>query len=116
MPQPANLSQSGFVIWHFNMIWVPSEGQFMSLIAAYPVGSDCGHTKLFFANSNDGLNWQTYPQPVMEAESGWDSREIYRSSLVYDPAEALFRTWYSASDSATGAWRIGYTEKRYSVK
>lgn len=115
MPQPVSLSQPGFVIWHFNMIPVPSEGQFMALVAAYPVGSNCGHTKLFFANSKNGLNWQTYPQPVMEAGSSWDNGEIYRSSFVYDPAKALFRTWYSACDFAA-EWHIGYTEESYSVE
>lgn len=113
-PEPVNISQPGFAIWHLNVISVPSEGQFMSMIAAYPVGSDCGHTKLFFANSNDGVNWTTYPRPIMDVGSGWDSKEIYRSSLVYDPERSLFRVWYSASD-VKGEWNIGYTETSFRV-
>lgn len=113
-PQSVSLNQPGFVIWHLNVIAIPSEGQFMSLIAAYPVGCDCGCTQLFFANSNDGLSWKTYPRPIMIKGSGWDSGNIYRSSLLYDPASGLFRVWYSAV-SAAGEWHIGYTQKTFFV-
>jgi len=115
-PQPVSISQPGFVAWHLNVISVPSEGQFMSLIAAYPIGSDCGHTKLFFANSNDGLDWKTYSGPILDVGSGWQSRAIYRSALVYDPDKALFRTWYSAVDAVSLEWRIGYTEGLFNVE
>jgi hypothetical protein len=115
-PRPVNMVQPGFVIWHLNIIWVPAVGQFMSLVAAYPRGTDCGHTKLFFANSIDGSTWQTYSEPVLEPSQGWDSAQIYRSSLVYDPGTDLFRVWYSARDSVKSEWRAGYTQKFFFIQ
>jgi hypothetical protein len=88
----------------------------MSLLAAYPLGSYCGKTVLFFANSHDGINWQTYPQPVMRVGAGWDSGEIYRSSLLYDPDTALLRVWYSASDDVSGIWHVGYSQENFPVQ
>jgi hypothetical protein len=115
-PQPLNISQPGYVIWHLNVIAVPSKGQYMSLLAAYPLGSYCGKTVLFFANSHDGINWQTYPQPVLRVGAGWDSGEIYRSSLLYDPDTALLRVWYSASDDVSGVWHVGYSQENFPVQ
>jgi hypothetical protein len=115
-PQPLNISQPGYVIWHLNVIAVPSKGQYMSLLAAYPLGSYCGKTILFFANSHDGINWQTYPEPVLNVGAGWDSGEIYRSSLLYDPETAILRVWYSASDDVYGKWHVGYTRENFPVQ
>jgi hypothetical protein len=112
-PLALNVSQPGYVVWHLNVIPVPLEGQFMSLLAAYPFGSNCDHTKLFFTNSRDGINWQTYPKPVLDSGAGWDSLEIYRSSLLYDPDSALFQVWYSARDAVKWEWHVGYSEKFY---
>jgi hypothetical protein len=115
-PQALNISQPGYVIWHLNTIPVPSKGQFMSLLAAYPTGTNCGHTKLFFANSHDGINWQTYPHILLDTGTGWDSVLIYRSSLLYDPDAALFRVWYSAQDGLNYEWHVGYTQESFSVQ
>jgi len=114
-PLALNVIQPGYVIWHLNVIPVPSEGQFMALLAAYPVGSNCDHTKLFFANSRDGIDWQTYPEPVLDTGTGWDSLEIYRSSLQYDPNSGLFRVWYSARDAVKWEWHVGYSEEFYPI-
>lgn len=115
-PQTLRINQPGYVIWHLNTIAVPALKQFMSLLAAYPNGSNCGHTSLFFANSYDGINWDTYPQILLGASpSGWDSAEIYRSSLIYDPVHELVRVWYSAQNAADLAWHVGYTQGPFSV-
>lgn len=119
-PRALSISQPGYVIWHLNMIPVPPKGQWMALLTAYPEGMSCSHTELFFANSHDGVHWQTYPQPILTPGPGWDSREIYRSSLLYDPTSSLLRVWYSAeklSDVKSGrAWHVGYTQKVFSVE
>jgi hypothetical protein len=115
-PHALNINQPGYVIWHLNTVFVPGRNQFMSLLAAYPIGSNCGHTSLFFANSYDGINWQTYPQILLgPSHEGWDSVEIYRSSLIYDPANALVRVWYSAQNKADLAWHVGYTQGPFPV-
>lgn len=113
-PRKLNISQSGYVIWHLNTIPIPAKGQFMSLLTAYPVGSDCGSTKLFFANSHDGINWQTYPQILLNTGKGWDKNQIYRSSLLYDANSGLFRVWYSANGGVE--WHVGYSQELFSVQ
>lgn len=115
-PQTLNINQPGYVIWHLNTIPVPARNQLMSLLAAYPNGSNCGHTSLFFANSYDGINWQTYPQTLLgPSHSGWDDVEIYRSSLIYDPVNEIIRVWYSAQNAADLAWHVGYTQGPFPV-
>lgn len=111
-----NINQPGYVIWHVNTIPVPSKGQFMSLLAAYPLGKDCGETKLFFANSHDGLNWQTYPNILLDTSKSWDDLEIYRSSLLYDPETALLRVWYSAYGQVPHQWHVGYTQEVFPIQ
>lgn len=115
-PTALNISQPGYVIWHLNTIAVPSKGQLMSLLASYPVGTNCDLTKLFFANSHDGVNWKTYSQPVLSPAPGWDSLEIYRSSLLYDPDMKLLRMWYSARDDVKLQWHVGFTSKTFPVQ
>jgi hypothetical protein len=110
-PLALNIDQPGYINWHLNAIPVASKGQLMALVAAYPIGSACNHTKLFFANSRDGINWQTDLEPVLDVSNGWDNDEIYRSSLVYDPSNSLLRVWYSAAGSS--GWHVGYTDERF---
>jgi hypothetical protein len=123
------ISQPGYVIWHIDVLPVqvknPDSGknedkQWM-LLASYPAGSSSGATKLFFADSNDSVNWTTYSQPALSPGKGWDAGQIYRSTLLYDPANDLIRVWYSARDAGMAtspgvyryAWHTGYTQEHY---
>jgi hypothetical protein len=116
-PTALHISQPGYVIWHLNVIAVPSKGQFMGLFASYPLGSNCGNTRLFFANSRDGLNWQTYPDILLNTKPhSWDDGEIYRSSLLYDPETSLLRVWYSADGQEPFQWHVGYTQELFPIK
>jgi hypothetical protein len=99
-------------VWHINVIYVPEKQQYMMLLNAYKDGTGCGDTVLFFANSRDGVAWSTYDQILLSPRSGdWDSGEIYRSSLLYDPNTSLLRVWYSASNGPE--WHTGYAEEYY---
>ena len=109
--QDVNISQPGYVIWHLNVIYVPSKGEYWMLFAAYPSGSSCDNTVLFFAKSTDGINWTTYNNIALNKGSGWDGVQIYRSALLYNESNNLLRVWYSAKGDS--AWHIGYTERNY---
>ncbi len=111
-PQAANIIQSGYVIWHIEARYLPSRKETVMIAAAYPTGTSSGHTILFLARSPDGINWQTFPKPVLIPGSGWDHGEIYRSTFVYDESRDLLRVWYSAMGSSV--WHTGYTEGSYS--
>jgi hypothetical protein len=115
-PRPLNIKQPGYVIWHLNIILVPAKQEFMALVTAYPNGTNCGKTKLFFANSHDGINWQCYSQVLLgPSATGWDDNQIYRSSLIYDPVGQLLRVWYSAFGGDPLQWHVGYTEESFPV-
>ncbi len=118
VPQTVNITQSGvvlsdYVIWHPNVIYVPAKSEYWMIFAAYQSGSTCMHTKLFFANSTDGINWKTYNvAALIPSESGkWDSSLIYRSSVLYNATTDTIRVWYGGLGSSD--WRIGYTEDNY---
>lgn len=123
------ISQAGYVIWHIDVLPVQvnnpdsnnyEDRQWM-LLAAFPVGSSSGATKLFFADSGDAVHWTTYSQPVLGPGKGWDSGQIYRSTLLYDAANDLIKVWYSARNAGTPAppagymytWHTGYTKEHY---
>ena len=111
-PQPANLLQSGYEIWHLNVSYISSKQEYWALLAAYPAGSDCGHTVLFYSTSLDGMNWTSNSKIVLAPGMTWDNAEIYRSTLLYDLDSNSLSVWYSAS-SKLGEWHIGLAEVDY---
>ncbi len=116
-PVAATFAQSGYIPWHVEVIHVPSKNEFWALMAAYPSGSACDNTDLFFARSSDGLNWNTYNRVALSPGWGstWDGAQIYRSTLLYDETNDLLRVWYSANNWVGGIpiWHQGYTERNY---
>ena len=116
-PQSANFSQPGYTPWHLDVIYVPSKAEFWALVAAFPTGTGCDNTDLFFARSSDGVNWTTYNRVALGPGYGtaWDGAEIYRSTLLYDETNDLLRVWYSANNwvGSSPVWRQGYTERNY---
>ena len=112
-PEKVNIGVKGYNLWHVNVIYVPSKGQYWMLTNAYPFNDTCGNTTLFFATSKDGISWSAYQNPVLSTSAnGWDSTEIYRSAFLYDRSNDMLRVWYSARTSQE--WHIGYTQERYS--
>ena len=83
---PSNVSFAipNMLPWHIDVIYVPSKAEYWALVPAYAPGSDCTNTELYFAKSSDGVNWTTYATPALRKGSGWDSGQIYRSTLIYD--------------------------------
>ena len=111
--QDVNISQPNYVVWHLDVIYVPSKSEYWMLIAAYPSGSNCGNTVLFYAKSTDRINWTTYNKKALGKGSGWDGDQIYRSTLLYDNTNDLLRVWYSGK--GTSGYRVGYTERNYTT-
>jgi len=58
-----------------------------------------------YADSPDGLIWEKYPDPVLEAREPWEGENVYHPEVV--PHGAGFAMWYAAHDGATMA-AIGY--------
>ncbi len=66
--------------------------------------------RIYLATSSDGVTWTKESTPVLElgAPGSFDSRQLTKPSVVYDPASATapFRMWYAAEDESGGG--IGY--------
>jgi len=66
--------------------------------------------RIYLATSSDGITWTKQPDPVLElgAPGAFDSRQLTKPSVVYDPANvsAPFRMWYAAEDETGGG--VGY--------
>ena len=112
-PQTVNITQSGYNIWHLDVIYVPSKNEYWMIYPAYPSGSDCGNTVLFFAKSTDRINWTTYDKIALKKGSGWDEYQIYRSTFLYDSTNDLLRVWYAGK--GTSGYRVGYSERNYTT-
>jgi hypothetical protein len=114
-PQVVNISVPGQIIWHLNVIESPATGRFLGMITAFPEGSSCSWSSLYFADSI-GQRWETFTPALVSPSGGWDSQEIYRASPLYDAAKSLLRVWYSARTQGTNTWRIGYTEGAFPLR
>jgi hypothetical protein len=110
-PQLTDLAQPGNVIWHIEVTWIDSKQEFWMLLAAYKHKETCGDTVLFFAKSQDGVHWTAYERPALGLGLIWDSGEIYRSGMAYDPSSDVLRVWYSARHDKT--WHVGFTQSSY---
>jgi len=97
----------GHVLWHIDVIRV-NEG-FEALLTAFPEGAGPWRSRLFHGASSDGIRWSlSQEQPILRPSvAGWDSRLIYRSTLL--KADDSYRVWYSAA-SWTSEWGIGFLE------
>jgi len=65
------------------------------------------NSKIGYATSADGIIWNKHPDnPVLEigANGSWDSRRVFRPTVIFDGAE--YRMWFSGSDGSHD--RIGY--------
>jgi hypothetical protein len=103
------LQQPGYWIWHVDVTWVSARQEYWALYPAYPK-SGCGARDLFFARSQDGKKWTTYPSPLLRhLDQPWTRAMLYRASAVYDADRDVLRVFLSASAPGPD-WRLGYAE------
>jgi len=110
-PQNVNISQPDYIVWHLDVIHIPSKNEYWMLFPGFPSGSNCANTVLFYAKSTDKMNWVTYNRIALNKGSGWDGDQIYRSTFLYDSSSNLLKVWYSARGGTS--WHIGYTQRNY---
>ena len=90
----------GIELWHLNVIKNGDE---------YYAFHDLNDSKLYFAISQDGVNWTFSSTPILSpSTSGWDNSIIYRSAVVDEGSANTYGLWYSARDASL-VWHIGYT-------
>ena len=109
-PAAVSFTQAGYVPWHLDVQYIPSRSEYWALVAAYPAASGCMTTSLFLATSSNGVNWTTYPTPVLAAgEIPQFGLAVYRSTFAMAANDSL-TIWYSGAKTV----RLG-TKKRAGV-
>ncbi len=104
-PSPVHITQQGYVLWHLDVQYIPSKKEYWALIAAYPVAAGCAADDLFFARSQDGVTWQTYPTPlVSRTDYPAYANAVYRSTFNYDADNDAVRLWLSGAVFSKGSW------------
>ena len=99
-----NVSQPGYVIWHIDVIRI-EDGGYLMLAAAYPKGTDCGHSDLFLYVSRNRIDWESFPVPFMwRTMANVNVKTLYRGSLLYDEKTGNLDVVFSAMN-LFGDWK-----------
>jgi hypothetical protein len=105
---PVNLAIPGYVVWHLDVIEISPDFGYLSLIAAYPRGSNCAASDLWLASSVDGVNWRTYSMPILwRAMLAAKQRTLstwYRGTLRYNLETDSLDVWPSALSKTS--WNV----------
>lgn len=94
-PDTVPLVLPGYILWHVDVRY--ARGRYWALVAAYPVGSDCGHTVEFLSSSADAISWTTTPVST----GSLFVRQAYKSAIVV--RDSTVQLWLTGTDSI-GAW------------
>ena len=106
-PTTVNLSQPGLFPWHIDVEWIPSRNEFWTLYNAKTPGS-CTTGAVYLATSADGVQWTTYPSPVLAHGAIPEFEDVvYRSTFSYDEKSDAVTIWYSGARYEAGnyIWR-----------
>ena len=112
--EPVALEQAGFFPWHIDVRWIEPLGQYWALFNVKTPGS-CTTPALYLATSADGVQWTTYPSPVLvRGALPAFAHVVYRSTLAYDETLDEVTFWYSGAAYALGRWRWSAAVQRRS--
>jgi hypothetical protein len=112
-PARVNLAQPGYSVWHLDVQWIPSRGEYWAVYNVKTAGS-CTTPALFLATSADGVTWTTYASPVLaRGVIRAFADVVYRSTFSYDAASDSIQLWYSGAryDSRQYVWRSAYQQR-----
>lgn len=122
--EKVNISIGGIQVWHLEVNYIPSQGEFWMFFPGFSQGSVANRTDLYFARAKEPTDWIVYANPVLTRSGGkfWDNTRIYQASFLYDAEKQEIQLWYSAAQKVwkvfliipypTYQWRIGYTSFR----
>jgi hypothetical protein len=112
--EAVNLRIPGRVPWHWDVQYVRSKAEYWAMIAAYPEGTTCAQTSLFFARSPDGTNWTVSPSPLLRAGDFYPIRDlVYRSTFRYHEGSDAVSVWFSGARLEEGRFKYGVALARY---
>jgi hypothetical protein len=115
-PAPVSLSIPGYVVWHLDVIAISRDAGYLALIAAYPRGANCATSDLWLASSVDGLNWRSFPMPIlwrsMNAATQRSLSTWYRGTMRYNASTDSLDFWPSAMSKT--AWNVYHARVKLS--
>jgi hypothetical protein len=113
-PEPVNLTVPRHVPWHLDVQYIPAKREYWALIAAYPEGTTCSQTAVYFARSADGTKWTVAPNPLLGPyEFGPLNDLVYRSTFHYHEASDAVSVWFSGARLGDGGFHFATALARY---
>jgi hypothetical protein len=113
-PEPVMLLVPGRVPWHWDVQYVAAKQEYWALLAAYPDGTTCSRTALYFARSADGTAWNVAPMPLLAPGEFDPLRDlVYRSSFYYHEGSDAVSVWFSGARLEGNAFRYAVASARY---
>jgi hypothetical protein len=83
--------------------------QYYAIIQFRFAGGEHVPIYLFWAESNNGVNWVVYDQPILGAGSSkWESGGPYRATFYI--ADGALNVWYSCYELGSVSWHTAYTK------
>ena len=102
------------VPWHWDVQYIRAKGEYWAMIAAYPDGTNCAHTALYFARSVDGTRWDVSPSPLLQAGEFYPIRDlVYRSTFRYHEGSDAVSVWFSGARLENNVFKYGVALARY---
>jgi hypothetical protein len=112
--EPVNLKIPHRVPWHWDVQYVREKAEYWAMIAAYPDGSDCAHTSVYFGRSVDGTTWDVSPSPLLQAGDFAPIQDlVYRSTFRYHEGSNAVSVWFSGARLEGSSFRYGVALARY---
>jgi hypothetical protein len=112
--EPVNLRIPGRVPWHWDVQYVRAKAEYWAMIAAYPDGTNCSQTSLFFARSVDGTTWDVAPSPLLRAGDFYPIKDlVYRSTFRYHEGSDAVSVWFSGARLEGNSFHYGVALARY---
>jgi len=113
-PERVTLRIPGRVPWHWDVQYVAAKSEYWALVAAYPEGTTCSRTAVYFARSVDGTTWRVSPTPLLAPGEFDPLRDVvYRSSFHYHDGSDAVSVWYSGGRLEGNAFRYAVASARY---
>ncbi|CAN5164979.1 hypothetical protein BH09GEM1_BH09GEM1_22910 [soil metagenome] len=111
---PVNLAIVNHVPWHWDVQYIRARKEYWALIAAYPDGSNCSRTSIYFARSAGGTTWHVSPTPLLEPGALQPLRDlVYRSTFRYFASDDAVRVWFSGAREDEGKFHYSLAIARY---
>ena len=113
-PAAVTLRVPGRVPWHWDVQYVAAKSEYWALVAAYPEGTTCAHTAIYFARSGDGTTWKVSPTPLLAPGEFEPLRDVvYRSSFHYHDGSDAVSVWFSGARLEGQAFAYAVASARY---